>query len=536
MPIETLPRGALCAALALLACDDAPAPAPAADAGLAADAAPSLEVATTAGPVVGHADGAVIAFLGVPYAAPPTGALRWRPPEAPAPWSTPRSAAGFGPACPQQAAERDRDLVQDEDCLTLNVWTPALAPAAPLPVMVFVHGGGFRRGASSAALYDGAALAAAGPVVVVSLNYRLGALGFLAHPALSAEDDRGVSGNYGLLDQQAALRWVQDNVAGFGGDPDRVTFFGESAGAMSLCAQMVSPAAAGLFRRGIAQSGPCTVLATPLRAPDGAASAEGLGAALAATLGCAGAADAAACLRAVPAATVVAASQQAGEVGGARYQPNVDGVVLPEAPMSAIRAGRFTPLDAFIAGSNRDEATLFTAQRTMETEEDFAAAVRGIVPDHVDDVLALYPPSDHASVKDAYNAFVTDLWFTCPTRALTRMVAARGTRAYLYHFTRPTAAGAALGLGVFHGSELAFVFGTFGDRSEPSPGELAMSATMMGYWTRLASAGDPSGPGAVPWPARTASADHYLELGLVVRAGQDLHAVPCDAMERWTQM
>jgi para-nitrobenzyl esterase len=399
-------------------------------------------------------------------------------------------------------------------------------------VMVFVHGGAFRRGASSAPLYAGAGLAAAGPVVVVSINYRLGALGFLAHAALSAEDPRGVSGNYGLLDQQAALSWVQGNVAGFGGDPRNVTFFGESAGAMSLCAQMVSPAAAGLFHRGIAQSGPCAVLATPLRAPAGMASAEGLGASLATALGCADA-SAAACLRALPAAAIVEASQQSGEVGGARYQPNVDGVVLPEAPLDAIRAGRFAALDAFIAGSNRDEATIFTAQRTMETEEELAEVVRGIVPAHVDDVLALYPPSDYATVKDAYNAFVTDLWFTCPSRALTRMVAARGTRAYLYHFTRPTAAGAALGLGVFHGSELAFVFGTFGDRTAPSPGELAMSATMMGYWTRLASAGDPASPGAVAWPARTVDRDDYLELGLTVRASSGLHAEACDAMESW---
>jgi para-nitrobenzyl esterase len=538
MSIDTFGRGLVVAALALAAaCGDSGSEA---DAGATSDAAPApdgavppRQVSTTSGPVVGHADGATTAFLGIPYAAPPTGERRWRPPVAPAPWTEPRIAEGFGPACPQKAAARDQDLVQDEDCLSLNVWTPALVPAASLPVMVFVHGGGFRRGASSSELYDGALLAAAGPVVVVTLNYRLGAIGFLAHAALSGESEHGVSGNYGLLDQQAALRWVRDNIAGFGGDPQNVTFFGESAGAMSLCAHMVSPLAAGLFHRAIGESGPCSTMTTPLRAAAGTPSGEGLGATLAGVLGCGDAADVAACLRAVPAATVVEASQQPGEVGGARYQPIVDGYVLPEAPMAALAAGRFAALDAFIAGTNRDEATMFTQQRTMETAADFVEVVGGIVPAHVDDVLALYPPASYPTVKDAYNAFVTDLWFTCPTRALTRFVAAKGTPAYLYHFTRPTAVGAALGLGVYHGSELAFVFGTFGDRTAPTPGELAMSAAMMGYWTGLATAGTPGGE--VAWPARTAVRDDYLELGLVIRASTGLHAEACDAMESWAR-
>jgi para-nitrobenzyl esterase len=537
MSIDTYARAAAVAALAtLLGCGDAGS-GPDAGAGPDASAGPDggagLQVATTSGPVVGHADGATTAFLGIPYAAAPTGALRWRPPVAPTPWVEPRVASGFGPACPQKAAERDQDLVQDEDCLSLNVWTPALDPAAPLPVMVFVHGGGFRRGASSVALYHGAGLATAGPVVVVTLNYRLGALGFLAHAALSSESDHAVSGNYGLLDQLAALRWVQDNIQGFGGDPHNVTFFGESAGAMSLCAHMVSPLAAGLFHRGIGQSGPCSVLTTPLRAAAGSPSGEALGATLATSLGCADAADVAACLRAVPAAAIVEASQQAGEVGGARYQPVIDGYVLPEAPMAAFRGGRFAALDAFMAGTNRDEATMFTQQRRIETEAELAAVIAGIVPAHVDEALALYPPARYPTAKDAYNAFVTDLWFTCPTRALARLVAAKGTPTYLYHFTRPTAVGTALGLGVYHGSELAFVFGTFGDRTAPTAGERAMAATMMAYWTGLATSGSPGGE--VAWPARSATRDDYLDLGLTVRASSDLHAEACDAMESWAR-
>jgi len=405
--------------------------------------------------------------------------------------------------------------------------------------MVFIHGGAFRNGASSKPLYDGKSLAALGNVVVVSMNYRLGSMGFLAHPGLSAEDEHGSSGNYGLLDQRAALRWVQTNIAAFGGNPDNVTIFGESAGSMSVCTHLASPLSAGLFRRAIGESGSCLYFVTPLHTAPGTtmASAESRGAAFAKSIGCDAVSDAVACLRAKSAAEIVSAPYNPeGDIGFAASmpQPNIDGYLLVESPASAFLGGRVNAIDAFIGGTNQDEATFFTRTKTIATVDDYRAEVGIIVPAHVDDVLALYPAdgTTYATPKDAYDAFVTDLTFVCPTRTQLRLLALRGIRTYQYQFEKLTPFGRISKLGVFHASELPFVFGNLTDTSGTSATDRALATAMGGAWTRFAKVGDPNDDSTV-WPARTANADVYLRINDVSTIGTGLHQATCDAMTSW---
>jgi para-nitrobenzyl esterase len=542
----------LALALALGACSD-PAPAPV-DAAVPSDTAavpdaptgdvstaPEGPTATTpSGTLRGVAGDGVTAFLGVPYAAPPVGDLRWRAPAPFAPWQGVRDATAKGPACPQSRGTLLGSAPTSEDCLTLNVWTPSGAPGSTqrLPVMVFVHGGGFTAGTVAGREYDGDALARRG-VVLVNFNYRLGQLGFLAHPALAAEDSTHRSaGNYGLLDQQAALRWVQTHIASLGGDPNNVTLFGESAGSISVCAQMASPLARGLFHKAISQSGPCSFVLTPQRDIPAAPmlqSAESLALRFAREAGCE-ATPTAACLRALPVDRVLTAAPTPVELTrfGARYQPNIDGHVLPEMPWVSFLAGRVARVP-LMAGTNRDEGTVFTLTTPITTEDAYRAAVRRLVPGHEDEVLnTLYPPAMFPSINAAFNAFLADAAFICPARDLARQYADAGQPVFLYHFTHETQIGMLLRLGVFHSAELPFVFGNFtGLFSLPRRRRPVIDITQ-GYWTRFAATGaNPNGMGAVTWPRFTRDGDTHLEIGDAVRASTGLRRDVCDTLERW---
>ncbi len=473
-------------------------------------------VATENGPVEGlvldEATGLRV-FRGIPYAAPPVDELRWRPPEPASAWEGVRDATEFGPPCPQTpliaVMSGDRLPETSEDCLYLNVWTGAESADAKLPVMVWIHGGGLAGGFAQQRVYDGEEFARSG-VVFVSLNYRLGALGFFAHPELSAESDRDVSGNYGLLDQIAALRWVRRNVAAFGGDPERVTIFGESAGGTSVLALCASPLAAGLFHGAIAQS----AWITPTNfAPLEAAEEEGLALASRWLDGEDGGSVAA--LRALPADSLV-------RDVGARYEPTVavDGWLLEDFAEDVFASGaqHDVPL---IAGTTADEGSAFRTLFPHGSARAFRRGIEETYGEHAPAVLALYPAETRDDLREQVNRLITDEWFVRGTRAVLRGAAKLESRAWQYEFTRGNPALPALG--AHHAVELPYVFGHAGDE---------LGDAVHDAWVRFARTGDPNGGGLPTWPPFEPDTDLHLKLGDEVRVGTALRRSTCDALDR----
>jgi len=473
-------------------------------------------------------------YRGVPYAEPPVGPLRWKPPRPPKSWEGVRACAEFGPACPQpkQIVFHHGAGRTDEDCLSLNLWTPARRQGDRLPVMVWIHGGGFTTGAGSLVTYDGAALAREG-VVVVTINYRLGPFGFFAHPLLSKESARGVSGNYGLLDQIAALAWVKRNIGAFGGDPERVTIFGESAGSASVCRLMVSPLAAGLFHRAIAQSGGAHGRNRRLReAKDRMEPMEKLGERLAAALGCDRADDPLAALRAVSAERLLDAADPAqGLFGkGNKFGPVVDGWALPDDPAALFEAGK-THRVPFLIGSNADEGTIFLRQLPIKRVAGYRLAVRGFFPVDADAVLRLFPAETDAEVPAALNRLVTVASFVAPARALARAMEKAGGKAYLYHFTRVPPGARLLNLGAFHAAEIPYVFGALAGPMGYEEADRALSKAMRAAWARFADTGDPNGEELPEWPAYAKAIDSHMEFGEAMKIGEGLYREACDLIE-----
>jgi para-nitrobenzyl esterase len=480
----------------------------------------------------GSAPGSAI-LLGIPYAEPPVGARRFAPTVPAAPRAGLRDATRFGPACPQgpgldgfvrrlAGAFGTTDRVRpwpdrtSEDCLTLNVWTPSLDPRARRPVMVWIHGGSNVTGGAAQPIYDGAALSALG-VVVVSINYRLGVLGFLAHPALSASAPLRTSGNYALLDQLEALRWVQRHIATLGGDPGRVTVFGESAGAIDLAHLLASPLSTGLLHRAILQSG-----APRARVPPRAA-AESAGRRLTTRLGAASDQEALALLRALPADSLLAAYAAVTDGGNALAEPVIDGWVLPDATGRRIVEGRFTRVPLLVGSTANEMASLTTLlppfQRTRGGYRGITSALFGQLGGFV--VRRQYRAPRDADVEPAVIALATDVVFTCPTRALARAAAAHGLEAWRYLFTRVVPGGEALG--AYHSIELGYVFGNVEPWLPPLPAwDYTLSRTMMRQWVAFATAGDPNGAGLPAWPIAGAEGDRYLAIGdtFTVEAGR----------------
>ncbi|MBV9750432.1 MAG: carboxylesterase family protein [Acetobacteraceae bacterium] len=457
---------------------------------------------TDRGVVVGKRVGTVDEFLGIPYAAPPVGDLRFRPPQPHAPWPAPRQATDYGSICPQRAAEEGVTTMGHEDCLFLNVFTPN-GRLEQRPVMVWIHGGGYNAGAGSEALYEPSAIVRAAGVVVVTLNYRLGILGFLAHPTLSAEDGRGISGNYGIEDQQAALAWTRRNIAAFGGDPSRVTVFGESAGGNSVLINLASPTASGLFQGAIAESPLFGVALLPLRV-----AAPLWGGSVSAALGCPpDDPGAAACLRSAPADELVTLSQNTRERPLGFVAPVIDGVVLKQPLREAFRAGAFNRMPVVI-GSNHDEATLLTAvlynlTQGPVTVEQYPQLLAERFGAHNGELVAsAYPLARYPTPSQALAAAYTDAFFACPIERV-RAALAFHVLTYGYEFTEPDPVATqgypptALGIEMLdsHTFELPYVFGHNG--TEPLPDERArtLSETMVRYWTNFAKQGDPNGAG-----------------------------------------
>ena len=496
---------------------------------------PAAPVMVTGGSIrgavsAGNAD--IVAFKGIPFAAPPVGELRWRPPEPVLGWDGVRDASESGAICVQNGGQ---GVTQDEDCLILNVWAPR-ETSEPRPVLFWIHGGGYTGGSGSTAIYDGTPLAADG-AVVVTINYRLNVFGFLAHPALSVESPHGASGNYGLLDMVAALEWVRDNIATFGGDPGRVTIFGESAGAGAVMSVMLIPQAGGLFHGAIAQSNWINGWDRPLaETARGWEAAEAQGLRVAAALGIAGeTAEALAAMRAASAADVLTASNaDAGSPfvrSGNVWAPNVDGRVIPDDPLAMYRAGRqhAVPL---ITGLNGNEGSLMTRGMDIPDAAAFETYVRSVYPELAEEMLAHYNASSPDAAKAAIDKVIHDLFFAGPVRAHAASQAASGAQTWLYHFTHvpPTAWGA--DLGSHHAAELVYVFGTLTRREEGGERPLgltpvgdytdtdtALSAAMRGYWVQFAATGNPNRGGLPPWPVFDPETDRHLELGSVIAPG-----------------
>lgn len=467
---------------------------------------------------------AVQVFKGIPYASPPVGPLRWRSPQPLKPWTGIREALAFGPDCPQQQpANGTRAPGMSEDCLYLNIWAPARQSKGRLPVMVWIHGGSFISGSGADLSCDGAALAREG-VVLVTINYRLGLFGFLAHPGLSAESGGGVSGNYGLLDQISALRWIQANIAEFGGDPDRVTVFGVSAGSASIALLLTSPLASGLFQQAILQSpGSGRPLAT-------LSDAESAGAILGANI---------TALRNMPAESLLA--QLPRVVPGMRsltaarmLRPIIDNWVITRDERDAFESGRFHAVPT-IVGGNADEGSVLTAHWPPMTQAEFEALLATNFPECHREALALYPVEQDADVRRRVAEVFSDSQFNYGVRMIARSLVKRQAPTWRYLFCRrqPEAAD-----GPHHGDEVAYVFGNldFG-REDDGPGlreaDRVLSSIMRRAWAAFATTGSPNAPGLPSWPEYDPERDETLVFDTPLGVGRRWREAQLDFLDAY---
>jgi para-nitrobenzyl esterase len=470
----------------------------------ASPAAAQLTVSTDKGYVTGYAGVGYRAFLGIPYAESTGGVNRWKPPKPRAYWGS-IVTTSYGSICPQLSGTTV--LSYNEDCLSVNVFAPT--SGTNLPVMFWIHGGGFTQGAGS--WYDGSAIAAARGVIVVTINYRLGPLGFLAHSSLTAEAADRASGQYGLQDQQFALNWVKTNIANFGGDPNNVTMFGESAGGISACMQITSPTATGLFHRAIIQSGSCTLGSIPL------AQAQTEGATFASSLGC----STAACLRWAAVSTLLyGTAPHPSALGSTWYVPYGGTGVLREKPTTAIVNNRFIKVP-MIAGATHDEWRLMTAQKEISqgfalTQAQYQNEVNTWMQPNPQSVLNQYPVVNYSGSNAAHAAVFGDAGFICGNRYTVRSMVANAATVYAFEFNDPTAPGVVpptynpyMPELAAHGTDLSYIFRT----GNLDATQLALSEKMLKYWTNFAKSGNPNAAGLPTWPAYASASDQFLSFG-----------------------
>jgi para-nitrobenzyl esterase len=492
------------------------------------------------GPVMGRLNEkpGVCVYKGIPFAKPPLGDLRFAPPQPADPWADVLKAGKFGNECVQfpMGLAPASEPVGNEDCLYLNVWQPAAADK--LPVMVWIHGGGFVLGSGSQDLYEGTNLAKLGDVIVVTINYRLGPFGFLTHPAFA--DANGNTGNFGLMDQIAALQWVHDNIAKFGGDPGNVTIFGQSAGGMSVSLLTVSPKTKGLFQKAIIQSGSAAVL----KKTDDQENANGVIAA--GRLGCTDQAKVVECLRSAdPVMMMKTLKPTLGLLSDAEltegfpFHPVIDGDLIPDTPVKLLLDGNYDKSLKIMMGTTKDEASIFLIQKKVETADDFYKTFKSDmvmvkasfgINVETDDILDYYPLANYATPRDAYNDLFTDLAFTCPTREHASILADNGGEVYLYHFLRaPSTMGLFKDLGSFHSAELFFLFGNwkFMGMNLGSAENKPLAADMMALWSSFAHTGVPVAGGLPAWPMFKRDAPQYLQLDLASSILSDLKGKEC---------
>jgi para-nitrobenzyl esterase len=489
-----------------------------------------LQVKTTSGALEGIAEKGATAFKGIPFAAPPVGEFRWRPPQPPLAWDGVRKADAFAASCMQvKAGERlpwtKEFMVQNdvsEDCLTLNVWTPRADPSAKLPVVVYIHGGSFREGSGAVDVYRGANLAPKG-IVVVTINYRLGAFGFLAHPDLTAGSEHRSSGNYGLLDQIAALRWVKENIAQFGGDPHNVAIWGQSAGALSVAALVASPLAEGLFQRAQTDSG-LGVAGHPM-SPLSAAEQSGIK--FAAEHNAASIKD----LRALPADALVSVPDpKAGIAGLFRFVPIVDGWVLPDTPTAMNAAG--TDKDVpMIAGYQADEPALYF--RPIRTLDEYNQYIQKQYGDMAAEYAKLYPVAKEEDIKPVIMTANRDrnrvsifLWASMRGKHHRQPI-------FIYYFNRAIPWPRHPEFGAFHTGEIPYFFANLDALDRPWETEdAALAGVASSYLVNFAAKGDPNGADLAPWPKAGPDQPQIMELG--VRTGP-MALAEKDKLDFWTR-
>jgi para-nitrobenzyl esterase len=457
-------------------------------------------VKVTGGEVQGVVAEGMSIFKGIPFAAPPIGDLRWKAPAPVQSWTGVKKAEAFGPACMQAAGSMGNTAPVSEDCMYLNVWTPAKKPNEKIPVIVWIYGGGFSGGSTSTPMYDGTGFAKKG-VVLVSVAYRVGPFGFLAHPELSLESGKG-SGTYGLQDMIAGLEWVKENIARFGGDPSNVTIFGHSAGGMAVNMLAASPVTKGLFHRAICMSGGSFA---PLQTSNQAATglgiptlklAESTGEDLFKKLGVADIKAA----RALPAEQIQKALGGGMGGGGLRFRPVADGYVIPSDLYSIYQARRFNDTPILI-GNTSDELGSFRGSKSI-TAAQFVQQIKSQYGSQADTILGAYSHSTDAEAAKSSKELSRDSMFAWSTWTWARLQSEKGKGKafeYYYDYHAPTADGAG------HGSDVPYAFQTLtgGPQGEPKPEDLKLSDMISSYWVNFAKSGDPNGSGLPNWPAFT---------------------------------
>jgi para-nitrobenzyl esterase len=498
-------------------------------AGLALSGVAAAQVKTTGGLVRGTtvSGTGIRVFKGVPFAAPPLGDLRWQAPRPVVPWEGVRTATEFGPRCTQGRMFSDISFTNlSEDCLSLNIWTPAKKAGDRLPVMVWVHGGGFQAGSGAEPRHDGMAFARKG-IVLVTVNYRLGVFGFFSHPELTRESGRHASGNYGFLDQVAALRWVHDNITAFGGDPKNVTIFGESAGSFSVSALMASPLAKGLFHKAIGESGAFFTAGSGTLPLASLAASEERGVKFAGSLGAASLAA----LRAKPAADILAAASKA-QPG---FMPNLDGYFFPVDVWTIFAAGWQHPVP-LLAGWNADEVRQSVTLRPQKpTVQSFTDDVRTRFGDSADAILRVYPASTDAEALESAAAAASDMFIGQNTWKWIEMhLETGGSPVYRYSFDRKIpvppdnkvmgVAATSADIGARHAGEIEYVFGAL-ELSRPKvpwePADRKLSDAMTTYWANFARTGNPNGAGLPKWPRYQAADRRVMHLDAVIKDTPD---------------
>lgn len=500
----------------------------------------STTVSTSKGLVAGIQENDSIAFKGIPYAAPPIGAARWKPPQPAQPWDGIVNTTSFKPPCsqPEVAASENVSVapvnaIGSEDCLYLNVWTPNLAAdSEQRPVMFFIHGGANLFGSTTDStdfilnstggnvLYDGSRLAANGDVVVVTLNYRLGAMGFLAHPGMLADSETGSVGNYGILDQIAALEWVQRNISAFGGDPSRVMIFGQSAGAYNVCTLIASPLASGLFSRAMMESGSCALQSAAMANINAQAVVD--------EVGCNNAPDLMQCLRSVPAEDfALAESVQVNGIGSFSMFPSVDGYVVDDNPINIIMNGAHNHVP-YIIGANSEE---YSARIRNISAADYPALISDLVGiNNRDLVLGFYPLSNYPTASDALADVYGDHNIVCPASRYASAVSAVQTApVYKYFFSRILSTDERLADGAYHSSELLYVFQHMNGISfEVNEDDRLVESTVRNYWTRFAANGNPNGGVDPFWPQFNNLNESYQNIDVTTFSDTYLKKAKCD--------